>query len=249
MILILGGTAEAHGLAMTLEGKFIVSLAGATRNPSKRDYPTRIGGFGGADGLAGYIACNNITAIIDATHPFAAQISHNADAAAQQTQTPLLRLSRPMWDSTGWRNFASVAEAADAIPSHARVFLTVGRKASVAFQHRSDVWFLTRSIDPAVLLNGVALLQRPPFTMDAEVALMRQHNITHLVTKNAGGPQTRAKIDAATYLKLPIIAIDRPHLPLAETVETIEDALQWIRRQGGQRGSENDDDYHRMRHL
>lgn len=240
MRLILGGTAEAHGLASALTDDFTVSLAGATRNPPARNYPTRSGGFGGVDGLCTYIDTHNITAIVDATHPFAANISRNATQAAATCNIPLLRLTRPAWiqpEGSNWMNVSTVDQAANALPTGARAFLSVGRNSTADLKHRTDVWFLSRGIEPAkTALNGTEILQRPPFTLAGEIALMQTHAITHLITKNAGGAQTRAKIDAAAYLNLPAIVIERPRLPLAETVETIEDALKWIRHQAAPKG-------------
>ncbi len=235
MILILGGTAEAHALAASLDIPFTLSLAGATRRPTPRAYPVRTGGFGGADGLADYLRANAVTALIDATHPFAARISHNAARAAEATQTPLLRLERPAWEPRpNWQNVPTIEAAARALPPDARAFLTVGSQHLAPFAARSDIWCLTRAIEPpATPPQGELLLQRPPFTLAGETALMRQHAITHLVSKNAGGAQTQAKLDAAEALGLPVLMVTRPDLPLAETATTLKDARQWIRQNAG----------------
>lgn len=234
MILILGGTTEADKLASTLTDDFIVSLAGVTNTAPSRSYRTRIGGFGGVDGLQKYIRSQNITALVDATHPFAAQISQNAHQAATATNIPYLRLERPKWTpQENWITVATLAEAADKLPANARAFLTIGSQHLTPFAGRKDVWFLTRSIEPApACLEGIEILQRPPFTLEAEKSLMQLHKITHLVSKNAGGAQTCAKLDAALMLGIPTIMVSRPILPLADTVKTIEDAANWIRLKG-----------------
>jgi len=238
VILILGGTGEAHRLASALERPFTLSLAGATRRPQPRPYPLRSGGFGGVEGLAAYLRAKNIAALIDATHPFAARISRNAVAAARATSTPLLRLERPAWEpQPDWHVVPDIAAAASVLPPQARAFLTVGSQHLASFAARKDIWCLTRAIEPpAQPPRGEVLLQRPPFTPAAETVLMRHHAITHLVSKNAGGAQTRAKLDAAAALALPVIMVARPELPLAETAGTIKDALEWIRHNAGRQG-------------
>lgn len=238
MILILGGTAEAHALALELKTPFIVSISGATRRPKNREYPIRSGGFGGVDGLVEYLQHNEIKAIIDCTHPFAEQISHNAVKAARATKTPLLRLDRPAWPSRpNWQKAVSLGAAAAALPPKSRAFLTVGSQHLAAFCKRNDVWFLIRSIEPVIAFpNAKTHLQRPPFSLEEEMTLMRLNRITHLVTKNAGGSQTVAKLDAAEALEIPVIMVNRPQLPLAETVRNRQDALQWIRQNVEQKG-------------
>ncbi|MEE9452842.1 MAG: cobalt-precorrin-6A reductase [Paracoccaceae bacterium] len=240
MILILGGTHEAHLLAQELQAKdlnFIVSLAGVTRNPPPRDYPTRSGGFGGAKGLAGYLTAKNITALIDMTHPYAAKISTSAVWACAQTGIPLIRYDRPAWiapKDADWRAVATHSDGAGALPSGARAFLTVGSGGLAPFAGRGDVWFLYRAIEkPAVAFaRGTEVLQRPPFSLEDELALMAHHKITHLVTKNAGGTKTFAKIKAATRLAIPIIVVERPDLPVIEVATSIPDVLKWLRNPG-----------------
>ncbi len=232
MILVLGGTGDAHQIAMGLQGAgidFVVSLAGATRKPVERSYATRIGGFGGADGLAEYLGKREITGLIDATHPFAANISRSAVEAAGVAGVPLIRFVRPEWDASGFRCVPDLDAAARALPSSARAFLTVGGKSLGPFVHRSDVWFLFRGVDPMEnpFIQGEALVQRPPFTLESEVALMTAQRITHLVSKNSGGTQTRAKIDAATQLGISVIMVERPVLPVIENASTVSDILRW----------------------
>lgn len=238
MILVLGGTTEAGEIALGLEAAgvdFIVSFAGATGSDFSRSYTTRQGGFGGSDGLVEYLGKKEITAVIDATHPFAAQMSGQAAAACAVTNIPIVRYERPTWavlDGCDWSEVSDLDAAARALPGKARAFLTVGTGGLDAFRGRGDVWFLVRSIrevlDPEP--NWTVFRQRPPFSIDEEVAVMRTHGITHLVTKNSGGAHTRAKIDAATELSLRVIVVGRPVLPVVESASTVSDILRWAEK-------------------
>ncbi len=232
MILILGGTRDAHKIALGLESagiEFMVSLAGATRNPVERSYAMRTGGFGGADGLAEYLGKREVTGLIDATHPFAANISKSAVGAAKKSGVPLVRYIRPAWDSSGFHSAGDLGGASAALPAGARAFLTVGGKSLQPFIQRADVWFLFRGVDPMEnpFQRGQSLIQRSPFTLEGEVALMKAHRITHLVTKNSGGGQTRAKLDAATQLGVSVIMVERPVLPVVDSASTVSDILRW----------------------
>ena len=233
MILILGGTGDAHNVAEALQAagiEFVLSLAGVTKRAPKRSYPTRTGGFGGVVGLVEYLRKKETTGVIDATHPFAENISRSAVEAANATGVPLIRFVRTAWDTSGFQSAPDLDAAARALASGSRAFLTVGGKSLVPFISRSDVWFLFRGVDPMdnPFVQGEALVQRPPFTLESEVALMKTHRITHLVTKNAGGDQTRAKLDAATQLGIPVIMVERPVLPVVENASTVSDILRWV---------------------
>ncbi len=230
-LLVLGGTAEARQLAEATGA--VLSLAGATRKPLTM--PHRTGGFGGVAGLVDYLRAEGFTAIIDATHPFAAQMSHHAYQASAQCGLPLLRLARPPWpEQPAWQMVDSLAAAAAALPSGARVFLTVGSRSIPPFLARDDVWFLSRSIEPAAQTpaNGTVILQRPPFSLQAELALMAAHKITHLVSKNAGGKATAAKLTAAEALGVQVIMVKTPRLPAVLTVETVAEAVKWVENPG-----------------
>lgn len=236
-LLILGGTGEAVALARAAAPAFdvVTSLAGVTRDPVLPPGGIRRGGFGGSDGLAAYLRERKIDAVIDATHPFAAVMSHNATAACAQTDVPLLRLTRPAWTPQAADNWVEVPDTAGAAAAIAadRVFLTTGLRDLDAFAARREVWFLVRSIErPArVPLARYELIQaRGPFDEAAETALMRRHRIETLVAKNSGGDATYAKIAAARALDLPVIMIERPVLPPAETVTDVDAALAWVRK-------------------
>jgi len=232
-ILVLGGTAEARQLVAALGDAATLSLAGLTRTPLSM--PHRVGGFGGAGGLAAFLQREGFEGIIDATHPFAARMSRNAFEAAAALGMPLLRLERPAWPKEpAWLEVDDLVAAAKALPAGARVFLTVGSLSLGAFVARDDIWCLSRSIEapahpPA---NGEVLLQRPPFTMQNELAIMSRHKITHMVSKNAGGAATRAKLEAALQSGVQVIMVKRPRLPAVLTVETVAEAVKWVENLG-----------------
>ncbi|MEX0860121.1 MAG: cobalt-precorrin-6A reductase [Cucumibacter sp.] len=236
-ILILGGTGEAVELANQLaerRHKVTTSLAGRTNNPHRPKGKLQVGGFGGAEGLAKFLADNHFDYLIDATHPFAAQISAHAVAAGKAAKVPLLRLERAPWpepEKAGWVHVKDEEEAARALPVSATVLLTIGRQHLGPFVKRADCRFILRSIEAPEREppeNFVLHPERPPFTKPAELALMRRFGISHLVAKNSGGEQTAAKLDAAFFLKVKVVMINRPGLPPAQTVATVEETLEVV---------------------
>jgi precorrin-6A/cobalt-precorrin-6A reductase len=221
-ILILGGTGDARRIAELLVAKgarVITSLAGVTSEPVLPPGEVRRGGFGGVEGLVSYLRENGIAAVIDATHPFAAQMSIQAYTACQQCGIPLYRLERPGWTpqlGDSWTEVASAQAAAGALPAGAQAMVTIGRKEIRPFFARADIAGVARMIEPPsepAPRGWQVLLQRPPFTHASEIELMRVHRITHLVTKNAGGLETEAKLSAARQLVIPVIMIARPAKP------------------------------------
>jgi precorrin-6A/cobalt-precorrin-6A reductase len=238
-ILLLAGTAEARALAKRLHGNpamiVTASLAGVTSAPAAIAAETRRGGFGGASGLAEYVTANAITAVIDATHPYAAQMATNAALACTATGTPRLRLIRPPWQpAPGWRVFPDIAAAAAALPPGANALLTTGRKETAPFATRADIRCILRSIEPAADLPAhiIQLTARPPFTLEDETTLMHENAITHLISKNAGGPG-RAKLDAAAALGIPVYMVDRPAQPPGALANSIDEAVAWLRESVG----------------
>lgn len=240
-VLLLAGTFEARMLAKALKERFpaadiTVSFSGAVQNLPDLGFPTRVGGFGGAGGLAGYLQSERISLVIDATHPFAAQMSRNAVVAAEQTNISLIRLERPAWQAEAadrWNVADSFDRAAEMIPAGARAFLAVGRNEIEAFYGRHDFVALARMIEaPKNVLpdDWTLVLSRPSQSVEEETVLFRQHGITHLVSKNSGGERSYAKIAAARTLGLPVIVIARPQLPAARTVSTIESILKYADR-------------------
>lgn len=233
-ILILGGTRDARELADALAGEGhdpISSLAGVTEHPVMPRGDIRIGGFGGVTGLRSYICENGIAVVVDATHPFATRMSAHADEACRGCGVPLLRLERPPWlagSGDNWTVVNTVAAAALALPAGARVLLTTGRKALQPFFGREDISGTARMIEAPPLevpANWRILRERPPFTVAGETALIRQHGITHLVTKNAGGSATEAKLVAAREEGIPVLMIARPAKPEVPSFAAIGDLM------------------------
>lgn len=243
-VLLLGGTAEARALAARLHPGVAVisSLAGRVPDPALPVGEVRVGGFGGADGLRDWLAGNAITAVVDATHPFAATITANAALACRQLGLPNLVLHRPAWEPGDAITVPSDTAAADVVAAEgfSRVFLTTGRSGAAAFA-ASDAWFLIRVVtapDPADLpARHELLFSRGPYRYDDERALLAEHRIEALVTKNSGGALTRAKLDAARDAGVPVVMIERPALPAGvETVATAADAEAWLLSRGSGAG-------------
>lgn len=218
-ILILGGTSEAAALAAELVAQghdVTTSLAGRTSDPAPVAGKLRVGGFGGAKAMAQYLATGGFELLIDATHPFARQISRNAEIAAQLSNVPMRLLERPTWQiqaGDNWSEVESLAAACRAIPAGARVFLALGSQHVAAFAERDDVHFVVRMVDrPAKdlpLTSHELVIGKPPQTMLEEAELLRAHAITHLVCRNSGGSRSYAKIEAARALALPVIMLTR----------------------------------------
>jgi precorrin-6A/cobalt-precorrin-6A reductase len=239
-VLILGGTTEANVLAAHLAGDArlepILSLAGRTQSPRLPDIQHRIGGFGGVPGLIGYLRAKEIGALIDATHPFAEQISAHAIAAAHMTQVPLAAFTRPAWTKQAadrWREVPDAKCAALNIgATPRRVFLAIGRLQLAAFEAAPHHSYLIRSVEPPeprpALPHHRLIIARGPFALEDEIALLRREDIDVLVTKNSGGDATRAKIDAARELKLEVLMINRPRSAGVVTYESIDDVLKFI---------------------
>jgi precorrin-6A/cobalt-precorrin-6A reductase len=243
-VLVLGGTGEARELADVLATRpglrVVTSLAGRVRDPRLPVGEVRIGGFGGPDGLADWLRAECVDVVVDATHPFARRISASAVEAAAATGVSLLVLRRPGWEAgpeDAWFRVESVEEAAAALPGLGkRVMLTTGRQGLAAFALLDELWFLVRVVDPPqppVPRRMKLLLDRGPYTVEGELALMREHGIDVLVTKDSGGAMTAAKLTAARRLGLPVVVVDRPALPEAPSVATVTEAVSWLESLGG----------------
>lgn len=236
-LLILGGTGEARDLAARASGfEVVTSLAGRVQNPVLPVGEVRIGGFGGVDGLAEWLRDNAISAIVDATHPFAASITANAAVAAAQVGIPHLVLRRPGWSPEAgdrWISVESLSEAAAKLPGD-RVFLAIGRQGVHHFATDADRWFLIRAIDPpdgSVPPHHEMLLRRGPFTLDDDLNLMREYRIDCVVSKNSGGELAAAKLEAARVLGIPVVMVERPGLPVGvEVCNSVDGALDWLIR-------------------
>lgn len=221
-VLILGGSAEASALARRLvgDGRFapVLSLAGSTRSPVLPPIPHRIGGFGGVEGLAGWLAESSVDLLVCATHPFAAQMRRHAVEAARRTRTPLLVVERPAWTPGAgdeWIPVPDMAAAAAALgETPRRVLLTVGQKDLSPFVRAPQHAYVIRSIDPPTpqsLPPGAEVISaRPPFGEVEERALLAAHRIEVVVTKNSGGGDTAAKLAAARQLGVTVVMVERP---------------------------------------
>ncbi len=239
-LLILGGTTEASALAVRLAERsdiaVILSLAGRTSQPKSAPVPARVGGFGGVDGLKAWIAAQNIDAVIDATHPFAAVISGSAAAACGALCRPLLALRRPPWEAGAgdrWIEAGTMDAAVAALgETPRRVFLTVGRLELSAFAAAPWHHYVVRTIEPigeALPTPDVtAIRDRGPFDESRERALMEAQRIEVLVTKNSGGMATQGKLAAARTLGLPVVMVARPAKPAVASFESVDAALAWI---------------------
>ncbi|MDN3516461.1 cobalt-precorrin-6A reductase [Aquisalimonas lutea] len=242
-VLILAGTGEASALAHRLADHPIIrarmSLAGRTRQPEAQALPSRVGGFGGVQGLVQYLRDQGIDALVDATHPFAAGMTANAAAAARATGVPLALLARPDWTPAPddrWLRVPDLEGAAEALhPLGRRVLVTTGRKLA-AFERVPDKRYVIRTIDPPeprpALPDAVYLQSRGPFRLEDELALLREHAIDVLVTKASGGGATRAKLDAARQCGIPVVMVERP--PPPEGVVSFTDpadVVTWLEQQ------------------
>ena len=240
-LLLLGGTAEGRELAGVLHGEgvpMVTSLAGDVATPRLPEGQVRIGGFGGRAGLVTYLRDHEVTAVVDATHPFAEQITANAAAACAEVGCPLVRLSRPSWserpEAPSWHWVDSIAQARTVAGElGGRVFLAIGRKSLGEFVEWIDRYVLVRMVDQpdfAVPAAWEVLRARGPFRVDAERDLLRDRRIAVLVTKDSGG-SADAKLDAARELGLPVVIMARPPLPARiQVVTSVAEATEWVQR-------------------
>lgn len=257
-VLILGGTTEARRLAEALAAgpdggapgpgcgpyRVTTSLAGRVNSPVLPPGETRIGGFGGPEGLAAWISAHGATHLVDATHPFAERMSFNAARAAALSGVPLLALRRPGWapgPGDDWTFAADLEGAAARLPGLGRrVFLTTGRTGLHAFAHLAEPWFLVRSVDPPaapVPPRLEVLLARGPFTLDDERELLARHRIDLLVTKDSGGSATAPKLTAAREAGIPVLVVSRPPVPAGiPLAESVPAALDWLARESVRSG-------------
>jgi precorrin-6A/cobalt-precorrin-6A reductase len=237
--LILGGTGDANQLAEgCIREKIdaVYSYAGRTQIPLPHSLPTRIGGFGGVAGLADYIREQGITHVVDATHPFAAEMSRHAVEACAATGAALLALERAPWvraSGDHWIEVGDIEAAVAALPEErAHVFLAIGRQHLAPFAAKPQHAYTLRLVDAPdgalPLPDAEVIVSRGPFTLRSDHELMRSRGIEFLVARNSGGAGARAKIDAARELGLRVIMIERPALPERARVESVEQVLAWL---------------------
>lgn len=241
-VLLLGGTGEARELAALLVDRgvdVVSSLAGRVERPRLPVGEVRMGGFGGVEGLGEWLTSHHVTAVVDATHPFAEGISANAVAACAAVGVPLLRLARPGWSSAegadGWHWVDSHGDAASLAASLGRrPLLTVGRQPLGEFVgplagHRAVV----RVVDPPeveVPAPWLVLMDRGPYTLAGELELLAEHAVDVLVTKDSGGSHTWPKMAAAGQLGVPVVVVRRrAEVDGVETVPDAASAAAWLR--------------------
>ncbi len=238
-LLILGGTTEATALCRVLSERGLhgtISFAGRVDRPVRQPLPQRVGGFGGVAGLANYLRAEKITHVIDATHPFAAQMSHNAVTACAQAGVPLTALTRAPWAAqTGdiWTHVPDIPQAVAALDRPAeRIMLAIGRMHLAEFEPLPQHFYLLRLVDPPkaplAFPDHHVLVDRGPFEAASDQRLMTDHKISLVVSKNSGGTGARAKLDAAQALQIPVIMIDRPPMPKRHEVHSIDRVLHWL---------------------
>jgi precorrin-6A/cobalt-precorrin-6A reductase len=241
-ILLLGGTSESSRLADELARipgiAAMLSLAGRTREAAPSPLPVRSGGFGGVDGLAHYLEQNSVDLVVDATHPFAIQISGNAIAACAKANVPLLVIERPAWVKTAgdiWTEHGTAEAAIAALPNAPTIVFSALGRSSVPLlcakpQHRYVIRVVDPIIPPPALADAIVIAARGPFRMEDDIALFREHRIACILAKNSGGDAAYAKVEAARYLGLPIHMVQRPIVPGRQAVATCADAMLWIAR-------------------
>jgi precorrin-6A/cobalt-precorrin-6A reductase len=237
-VVILGGTAEARQLAAVLvaDGADVVSsLAGRVGSPSLPPGRVRLGGFGGVSGLTEYLLDQRATALVDATHPFAANISRNAVQAASLADIPLVRLERPGWGNYPraefWTWVPDAAAASAAAESARRPFLTTGRQTLTSFTSWADRDVVIRLVEPPVTplpARWTVILSRGPYSYSDERQILTEHAIDALFTKDSGGAHTVAKLDAAGDLGIPVVIIARPEQPPVRTLRTVAEAAACV---------------------
>ncbi|WP_135505050.1 cobalt-precorrin-6A reductase [Roseovarius aestuariivivens] len=237
-VLLLAGTGEAKRIAEGLAARglpAIASLAGATRAPRPLGLPTRVGGFGGDDSFRRYLRSAGITAVLDATHPFAHRVSHRTARICIEENIAYCQVLRPPWvpqPDDNWTLIDSEEEAAEHIAPGSTVFLATGRQTLQRFANLGHCRLICRQIDPPdgpfPFPNGAFLVGRPPFSEEDEAALFRWLGVDWLIAKNAGGAVPYTKLAAARRLGLRVAMINRPPQPDALRVETVTEALDWV---------------------
>jgi precorrin-6A/cobalt-precorrin-6A reductase len=238
-VLLLGGTTEAAAMARALAEAgvdAVYSYAGRTESPVPQPLPVRVGGFGGVEGLVAHMRVESITHVIDATHPFAAQMSRNAVEACAATGISMIALEREPWAAAMGDRWTHVPDLPGAVvalgEAPRRVFLAIGRQNLKAFDTAPQHHYLLRLVDPPTeplaLPRAEAVIARGPFTVEGDLALLQAHGIEVIVAKNAGGVGAEAKLVAARELGLPVILIDRPLVPKRLVERSVEAVMAWL---------------------
>lgn len=235
-LLLLAGTREAREIAKALLAEGVpatASLAGVTREPTELAIPTRVGGFGGRDGFRSYLKENDITAVLDATHPFAHSISNRSAEICSEQTIPYCQLLRAAWDpEPNWHMLSREEDAAALVQPGETVFLATGRQTLGRFENMAHARVICRQIDPPEapfpFPNGHYHVAKPPFSEEDEYQLFKELEVDWLIAKNAGGNSSRTKLDAAKRLNLNVALLERPAQPKGCKAESVEEALAWV---------------------
>ncbi len=235
----MGGTGEARNLSFLIKKanlKAVISYSGAVSKTNKQPLPKRTGGFGGANGLAKYIIEEKITHLVDATHPFANQISENAILAAKETQVHFVALERDAWKPKRVDQWTKVKDIEDAIQlldgPRERIFLAIGRHEVKKFETKKHHFYLLRIIENTPVNFDTPsfeiIYDKGPFKYKNDKMLLLKYNITKIITKNSGGLGAKAKLDVARDLNIPIIMIDRPIISPRYILNSPDKVFNWI---------------------
>lgn len=240
-LLLLAGSGESRVLARALCDRSDLRVTASLLRPDRSFGPlpvtTRFGGFGGATGLKQYLLDEQVTAVLDATHPFASRISHHAATACAELDLPFAQVLRPEWRARAddnWIHVADEAKVRNHLVAGQRVFSTTGRATLEALASDCSVQIFLRRMVPDTPPDKMAhvtyVIGKGPFTVEQEIETLKHLQIEVLVVKNSGGNASRSKLDAARALKMPVILIARPPQPDALRFETSEAALDWVAR-------------------
>jgi len=238
-VLIIGGTAEANKIAYHFinneKYNIIISLAGRTINPKIITPNTRIGGFGGSEGLENFIHTKKIELIVDASHPYATNISRNAIETSKRLRIPIISYIRREWKRSpldNWIDAKSFEDAIKYLPKISRTFLSLGKQNLDLFSNLKKHWFLIRTIDKIQLDTFKAshryIYGKGPFTILDELLIMKNNRIDYIITRNSGGDDTYAKMLAARYLKKRVIVIRRPKIVSDNNFYNTKSIVQYI---------------------
>ncbi|MGA0531437.1 cobalt-precorrin-6A reductase [Hansschlegelia sp. KR7-227] len=234
-VLVLGGSTEGFDAADALVAagyEVVTSFAGRTATRRTPAGFARVGGFGGASGMAVYLTIEDIAVVVDATHPFANKIKTNAEIACREAGTPLIHIERPPWTpqpGDDWRVVPNLRAAAEAIPGGERpCFLTIGRQEIRHFAGRTDIELVIRTIDPPETPfdhpRASFIFDRGPFEIEAERALFAERRFGSLVTKNSGSDAAAAKLTVARDLGIPVVMVERARRPEGVAVASVDEA-------------------------
>lgn len=240
-VLILGGSSEGFEMAERLVARgldVVTSFAGRTEERREPAGRSRVGGFGGVEGLARYLELEVVAVVVDALHPFAARMKANAAAACAARNIPLVRLERPMWRAgpdDDWRVVPDMEAAARIAPATEGVcFLTIGRQELAPFAARRDLRLLVRVIDlpetPFHHPDATFMRDRGPFDLAAERCLFAEWHVGCLVTKNSGAAASEAKLQVARERGLPVVMVERPQPPDGLAVTGVDAVVQAVER-------------------